>query len=373
MEKLEEEFIEYWSMRAPSLAKATENTVDTNPIFRALLENALAGSNFHNALDMGTGCGLVAIELARMGLETTAIDYCEEMLERAMAISKDKGLDIKFINGNVQNPLIRKKSFDLIVAKDCLWNLMDPEAAIAKWKEILRPGGRLIIIDNNYYLYQTNPDYLKRFESVAENLEKEPSWMRYHPDKEIMDRCSELAKELPLTKIFRPGWDITALMRHGFDKINIHSLDHYDFTVTDEDGTRGTPMSFIINASLPNNLDFCIDDALYQSPIEMQDLRKRIDAFQDSVGESLKCLSNEGCRKILIALCETDLNVSQCSQILGVSHALASHDLKLLKSAGFVDSMKKGKESIYFLKDKDMVNRFLLEVLMASDQRYHRF
>ena len=371
-ESLEDRFNSYWSIRAPSLGRATECLVNENPLFRSLLENMLVGTNYHNALDLGTGAGLMAIELARLGFETTAMDYNDDMLNEAFALSKKLGLDIEFIKGNIENPLIRNNSFDIIVAKDSVWNLEKPEDAYRRWKDILRPGGLLIIIDNNYYLYQTNPDYQKRYESVVKEPSNEIKWMRYHPDQKMMDICSNLAKELPLTKELRPGWDVSILMRQGFDKIKIHSLDHYAFTVTDEKGTRGTPMSFILTASLPNTQDTHVDYNLPQSMLDMHDLRKRIDNYQSLIGNSLKCLSNEGCCKILMALCETDMNVGQCAQLLNISHALASHDLKLLKTSGFVDSIKDGKESIYYLKDKDMVNRFLLEVILAKDDRYHR-
>ena len=38
-------------------------------------------------------------------------------------------------------------SFDLVVSRHLLWTLPHPEAAIDEWRRVLRPGGRLVVVD----------------------------------------------------------------------------------------------------------------------------------------------------------------------------------------------------------------------------------
>jgi ubiquinone/menaquinone biosynthesis C-methylase UbiE len=41
-------------------------------------------------------------------------------------------------------------SFDLVMTRHVLWTLPHPEAAIDEWKRVLRPGGRLAVIDSQF-------------------------------------------------------------------------------------------------------------------------------------------------------------------------------------------------------------------------------
>ena len=38
-------------------------------------------------------------------------------------------------------------SFDLVISRHVLWTLPHPEAAIDEWIRVLRPGGRLVVVD----------------------------------------------------------------------------------------------------------------------------------------------------------------------------------------------------------------------------------
>jgi ubiquinone/menaquinone biosynthesis C-methylase UbiE len=40
-------------------------------------------------------------------------------------------------------------SFDLAMSRHLLWTLAHPEAAIDEWMRVLRPGGRLVIVDSD--------------------------------------------------------------------------------------------------------------------------------------------------------------------------------------------------------------------------------
>jgi SAM-dependent methyltransferase/DNA-binding transcriptional ArsR family regulator len=374
MKSFEERFDDYWSSRAHAVGEVTRLIVENNPIFRGVLRQILTGHNYSKVLDIGTGAGILAIELARMGYDVTAIDRCQAMLDTASEISSDMGLDIKFYKDDAVKPIFRKASFDVIVTKDCVWNLTNPELAYRNWADILKPGGCLIVMDNNFYLHYSNPDYKKRYDELEEeHLQMLPLWINELKDSEVdVNICHEMAKELPLTSISRPGWDVSVLMKLGFDNIKIQSMDHHHYFINDDGSKRDAPMNFIVIASkLYDYLDTSTAHML-RKEVSVQEISRDIDSIHADVGDVLKCMSNEGCRKLLVALYISDLSIVQCAHVLDVSHALASHDLKLLKEAGLVDCTKVGRERKYYLLDREAVGRVITDVLMVKDSRYRR-
>lgn len=71
---------------------------------------------------------------------------------------------------------------------------------------------------------------------------------------------------------------------------------------------------------------------------------------------------------IIIALAEADrLNVGQLDQMMKLSRPAISHHLKVLKSAGIVDSEKSGTENYYFLTLRDAVDLMKRLTLIIED------
>lgn len=140
--ELKRDYDAYWSDRVPGVVEYTRYllTYDTdfNHTLRLFIRNVPVETK---VLDMGTGCGLVALEMARMGFDTTGIDCNPDMIEAAKQIAKDMKLDVDFRVGDVTDIDLPERSFGLITARNCLWNLEDPVKAYAKWKSLLKPGG----------------------------------------------------------------------------------------------------------------------------------------------------------------------------------------------------------------------------------------
>ncbi len=317
----------------------------------------LAGCEYRDALDIGTGAGLMAIELARLGYSTTAIDRSQDMLDTASELTSRLGLDVNYLKKDAHEPLMGNKSFDVIVSKDCVWNPTDPESAYRSWFRILRPGGRLIVMDNNFHYHCKDGFNRERYGDLDASFSE--MGVSSCPSFKDFGDCLELAEGLPLTGVFRPGWDTSALMRAGFDNIKVQCLDPLHNRCANDGSKALEPMTFVVTASKPYEYTDLATSHMLRSEISLQELRMRTESIHARLDSVLKCLSNEGCRKILIALCSASLNVTECAYVLDVSHALASHDLRLLKDAGVVESSKVGKESVYRIRDKDMVCRLL--------------
>ena len=110
---------------------------------------ALAGREKLAALDIGCGTGFLSLELAARGHSVTGIDFAPEML----ALAKDKaakvGAAIRFEHADAENLPFGDASFDLVITRHVLWTLPHPEAAVEEWIRVLRPGGRLAVIDGH--------------------------------------------------------------------------------------------------------------------------------------------------------------------------------------------------------------------------------
>lgn len=56
---------------------------------------------FGRALDLGTGSGIWAVELARRGWEVTGVDLVDKALGRGRERVEDAGVDVKLVHGDV--------------------------------------------------------------------------------------------------------------------------------------------------------------------------------------------------------------------------------------------------------------------------------
>ena len=106
-----------------------------------------------HVLDLATGSGDVLFAL-RDGLphETaiTGVDFCEPMLEEARNKREVKGLDEdsnKFLWGDCLSLDFPDNSFDLITISFGLRNLADREKGLKEMNRVLKPGGRLIVLE----------------------------------------------------------------------------------------------------------------------------------------------------------------------------------------------------------------------------------
>lgn len=100
-----------------------------------------------DVLDVGTGTGQVAMELWRLGHRVTGIDLAEGMLDLARAKARGVENPPGFGIGDAVAPPFPDASFDAITARYVLWTLREPDRALSNWRQLLRPGGRIAIVD----------------------------------------------------------------------------------------------------------------------------------------------------------------------------------------------------------------------------------
>jgi demethylmenaquinone methyltransferase/2-methoxy-6-polyprenyl-1,4-benzoquinol methylase len=99
------------------------------------------------ALDLCCGTGDVAFALARTGAIVTGLDFSPAMLAVARERARREAGRVEFLEGDALNLPFPDASFDAVTISYGLRNLADFEAALAGMRRVLRPGGRLLILD----------------------------------------------------------------------------------------------------------------------------------------------------------------------------------------------------------------------------------
>ena len=122
-------------------------TKEERKLWMDVFQNVLPEGDHLSILDVGCGTGAMGLILAEMGHSVTGIDLSEGMMEVGRKKNADRGLSMIFLEGDAENPLFADDSFDAVVNRHLLWTLPRPEVALASWNRVVRPGGRVIVID----------------------------------------------------------------------------------------------------------------------------------------------------------------------------------------------------------------------------------
>jgi SAM-dependent methyltransferase len=117
------------------------------PTYPASLFHRLAalgiGRPDQRVLDLGTGVGFLARELARRGCRVAGVDVSAPQIEEARRAAEEEGLAIDYRVGPAEEFRAPDGSFDVITAGQC-WLYFDPERMIPRVHRLLADDGRLV-------------------------------------------------------------------------------------------------------------------------------------------------------------------------------------------------------------------------------------
>ena len=98
--------------------------------------------------DLGAGEGTLSQLLAKNARKVIAIDSSPKMVEFGSKLAKKHGFkNLQYRLGDIEDPPIAKNSVDLAILSQALHHAIHPQRAIAAAHQILKRGGRLVILD----------------------------------------------------------------------------------------------------------------------------------------------------------------------------------------------------------------------------------
>jgi len=98
--------------------------------------------------DLGCGEGYLTIEAARWARRVIAVDRSPAVLARAKAMAdRRKVKNIVWRRGTLERLPLKDRSIDVALFSQALHHADPPEAALEEARRVLRPGGRVVVLD----------------------------------------------------------------------------------------------------------------------------------------------------------------------------------------------------------------------------------
>jgi ubiquinone/menaquinone biosynthesis C-methylase UbiE len=202
-----------WSARARTYDLSPGHGIHSDREKKAwmtILFDALDRKPDLKVLDVGTGTGALALLLAEMNHKVVGIDLSEKMLAQAREKARTNRLNVDFKIGDAESPAFENESFDVIVCRHLVWTLPNPEHAVSRWRNILKPRGRIVIIDGNFSGNQRTP-----LQETWRYLAMPLILLSEFRDPRMPKK--DLDEHLPMRQRQRPAADIEMLEELGFE------------------------------------------------------------------------------------------------------------------------------------------------------------
>jgi SAM-dependent methyltransferase len=139
-----------WDDEAKGIDQNYGNLDATEPqreAWSVLLRRLFPPAEPFHVVDMGCGAGFVALALAELGHAVTGVDMSSRMLGVCRANAEERGLDVRLVSGEAEQPPGDVGSVDAVISRYLLWTLPRPEKAVQAWANLTKPGGRVVGID----------------------------------------------------------------------------------------------------------------------------------------------------------------------------------------------------------------------------------
>jgi ubiquinone/menaquinone biosynthesis C-methylase UbiE len=103
-------------------------------------------------LDLGCGTGSLARLALEAGHRVMGVDLAPSMVALAEQKCAEQvaGGQARFLVGDAALPPVGTETFDVVLARHLLWTLPDPHAVLARWVGLVRPGGRLVLVEGRW-------------------------------------------------------------------------------------------------------------------------------------------------------------------------------------------------------------------------------
>lgn len=211
---------EHWDRSADGYSKyvnygmRTKRRLAWKDVLAQEIENKKA-----KVLDVGTGPGTLALILAELGHDVTGLDVSEEMLRNGRENAIRFGLNVNFLQGDAEKLQFNDATFDVVISRALLWTLPQPEKALIEWKRVLKPMGKIVIIDGSWHSNRNRhlrkPWRLLSLPLIAITERRTSALTHYNQN---------MLNQLPLVNKDRPAYDMDLLRSLDFKDIRARTM-----------------------------------------------------------------------------------------------------------------------------------------------------
>jgi ubiquinone/menaquinone biosynthesis C-methylase UbiE len=193
---VQESITTFWTTVAPFYNSDPSNVPNlASPEYEAWIRaiERLLPAPPADVLDIGTGTGFVALIASQLGHRAIGLDLSPAMLAEARMRADGRHLKASFQMGDAVNPPLEEASMHAIVCRHLLWTLRQPEVALANWLRLLRPKGRVVVIDG-FWFTQARPEedfdlFKRHYSDQTRQSLPAMSWERVEPVAELLRRA----------------------------------------------------------------------------------------------------------------------------------------------------------------------------------------
>ena len=125
-----------------------ERQVEENPDLAMRLIQVARGQT---VADLGAGSGYYTVRLAKAvgsAGRVYAVDIQQGMLDLLQrAVTREKLTNVTPVLGATDDPRLPREALDLVLMVDVYHELSAPQATLARLKEAIKPGGRLVLLE----------------------------------------------------------------------------------------------------------------------------------------------------------------------------------------------------------------------------------
>lgn len=145
-EKAEKSLSAFWDKSA--MTYEARHALADIPHWQELLSSYIGPDLKQKIVDVATGTGMIANMLGSYGYEdVTGTDISEGMMHVAIAHAREQKLRIRYLYANALSLPFEDESVDVVISSRLLWTLPEPENALKEWMRVLKPGGKMIAIN----------------------------------------------------------------------------------------------------------------------------------------------------------------------------------------------------------------------------------